>query len=312
MTLDAFIEGIRSGKITIDMMGHEDRNHETLIENLLKRAGDVRPFYEKALNKPIPENCPTYHDYCRAEFEKTKSEDFTRGDMPLFLITCYEWRCPGCGESLYLYWKNNNSLVLARWDCDTHNQAKPCELSHGRLPATHNIQIPTGKLLFANYFNEFKSCDDKDKYTTPWSLESYSGRTRIMGYLADQNVGCGQWGNMSVNIYISPDRKRIVVLQHDLEHIDEHYEEVPTNNPAYDEAKQLITDGYKYLGDISLAVWRVMFADRSVLEAASFQEIEHMDYVDADVVPGTWNVTHFYDSDMSEKTIVGTELILVD
>lgn len=312
MTLNAFISKIRSGEFSIDTMGHDAHSYNVLKEHLLEEAESVRDFYQKQLEDPAHKGNPNHHNYCQGVLGLLDYSDLAINDLPLALGLLFQWRCHTCDESLDLYWRDENNLFLGRKERDSALE-EPCSLPHGHLPTTHNIQVPTGKLLFANFFREFEDYDDEEENKAWRFLNFFAGRVRIMGHLAEQNVGYGQYGNTSVGIYISPDRKRIVVLECELERLDDYYDEPEKSSPIYKEGMKLIGDGYKHLGDISLGVWRVMFADRSILEAANHQEIsDEMDYVDADVVPGTWNVTHYFDSDISDQTIIGTELVFVE
>lgn len=320
MNLDTFTEGLRNGNISIDMMGHYPCSEEELKRRVLRRCDRYRPFYQEQLEKDQPENCDTYHDHCRKALERADSDDLIIVSDTVGLPNTFDCECGTCGEQLWLFLKDEKTIILGHWNIDRPEQAKTCIFADGIKPMTENIEFPTGKVLFANYFTEFRDEPEDMEYSQEYSLNLHIGRQRIMGHLAEQNVGYGQYGNMSVSIYASPDRKRVVVLSTDTDALaddircyEEDGEEVPeTKRMKWAEYCELRESGYQYLGEISLGVWRVMCADMATLEAANFEEKDDMDYVQADVVPGTWNMTQYYRSGGPKGTIIGSSFDLVE
>lgn len=175
------------------------------------------------------------------------------------------------------------------------------------------IKVPTGKLIFQNHFGEDKIIRDAPKgeeYKSP-GLNSLLGRNKIMQYLASQNVGYGQMGNMSVAVY-SNGKDEIIIgdtyyedMIFDREaaisgkygEIDvERLEEYKTELKLYKNFKKLITEGgFKKKGEISLDVWRWMCADKQIYDAAKIKAYDHMDVVKVNVQKGEYEIEHYYD-----------------
>ena len=136
-----------------------------------------------------------------------------------------------------------------------------------------------------------------------------------MDYLATQNVGYGQMGNMAVAIY-SNLKDEILVADSSMEELIGNVEDVEESPDLWseEEAKQVMEDGkyakpfrdyiksrnMKFLGKISLSVWRWMCADKSVLEEAGekIKSNEGRSYKEAvifNVDKGDWVIEHYFD-----------------
>ena len=106
-----------------------------------------------------------------------------------------------------------------------------------------------------------------------------------MQYLANRNVGYGQTGNMTLAVFVSNDRKTILIA-----------------SPYNDEHEENTIEGYELVGKICCNVWRWQCADTSVLEkyGTTIDENFIEDNIVIDVPKGEWNIKHYYDF-MSEE-----------
>jgi hypothetical protein len=161
------------------------------------------------------------------------------------------------------------------------------------------INVPSGKLLFKNYFNTKEIYENDDK---KFSINSILGRYKLMKDLASKNVGYGQMGNMSINVFKKNDGTEIIIH----------------NDYYYDGDKDIETtieyDGFKNMGSISLSVWRWQCADVEVLKKVgekvdylpkNLKEGEYdknyLDNILLDVKPGIWVIEHYYDMNPSDE-----------
>lgn len=158
------------------------------------------------------------------------------------------------------------------------------------------INVPSGQLLFANFFKEEKIYDfpKEGKYKEENSINGLLGRFNLMQYLATQNIGYGQMGNMSVNVFVNKAGDEIII----------------GNDYGYDNKTDreytIKHKGFKNLGSISLSVWRWMCGDLEVLQGHGEvvpdnikvnkqTEDDYKDYILTKVKPGTWVIEHYYD-----------------
>ncbi len=180
-----------------------------------------------------------------------------------------------------------------------------------KLVAT--INVPTGKLIFQNHFgkdNIIRDAPKGEEYKSP-GLNSILGREKIMHYLASQDVGFGQMGNMSVAIYTNgkdeiivgntniddmlSDRQAAVDGEYgkvDAERLLEYKEELKSMRAF---KKRLTKGNFKLKGEIGLAVWRWMCADEKVYTAANIEVDKDDDVVKVKVQKGKYKIEHYYD-----------------
>jgi hypothetical protein len=225
----------------------------------------------------------------------------------------YCWHCGTKLSLLVLDEKNvallNNDVRHADFKEGRYNQLydenhiKPCEFfevsQRGYLEA--NIEVPTGDMIFANFFREKKFYDQKpnrDRYIKE-SINAVRGRDALMQDLASENVGYGQMGNMSVAIFLKKDKKEIIVsTDYGYNDKDGEYE---VKHP-----------GFTLLGKISLEVWRWQCADKKVLldggeelpielDYSTKKSDSYEDHIMMKVAPGKWNIKHYYDFFTDEK-----------
>ncbi len=191
-------------------------------------------------------------------------------------------------QHIYIYFRcdscNNGSLNLRVIDEDTillfDNNPKNKDLScpakklldNGKLETVININ--TGKLVLQNFFEK----DELYKMPTYNSINDIVGINNLMQYLAStKDVGYIQLTNTHVGIYQKGD-------------------EIIVHSCIYDEDEDVkdysYLDEYQHLGNISCGVWRIMFADISVLEAHNEEEDE--DRIIASLTPGKYAVENSF------------------
>ena len=144
------------------------------------------------------------------------------------------------------------------------------------------IDVPTGEFLFVNYFNKKEIYSMPNEYASENSINSIRGRARLMDYLATKNIGYGQMGNMSVNVFVNKTGDEIII------------------------GDTIKHKGFKNLGSISLEVWRWMCGDLEVLLGhgeklpdniivSKKTENNYKDYILTKVKSGRWVIEHYYD-----------------
>lgn len=159
--------------------------------------------------------------------------------------------------------------------------AKPLK-DVGKLEAT--ITVKTGELVFQNFFRTDNLHHDPDNEWGPPSINSLIGRKKLMDYLATQNVGYGQMGNMSIGVY-SNMKDEII--------ISSAYLSEERGEKAKQLKKYFKENNFRKLGNISLSMWRWQCADKSVLE--EHNEVIREDAVIINVESGEWQIEHFFD-----------------
>ena len=133
-----------------------------------------------------------------------------------------------------------------------------------------------------------------NEYVLGNSINAIRGRMNLMNYLAAKNIGYGQMGNMSVNVFLNKAGDEIIIGN------DYGYDR------ETDRERTIKHKGFRNLGSISLSVWRWMCGDLEVLKGHGEvvpenikvnkqTEDDYKDYILTKVKPGTWVIEHYYD-----------------
>jgi len=333
MKLKDLYAGLQNGTIKVDNKGH------LLHQSIIDRVEYQVEIWEKAVKE--------YQDKINAGEIQTKGKDkpnqyyvdlFQRNldeelEYGRFLF-CMEASCYDCGARMYIILIDETTITVVKthdyWDISDKSGKKYeyqfkledapfCPANHireaGKLVS--QIEVPTGQLIFRNYFDKEEIYDPKEEYYDQYSVSSILGRSNMMKYLGTQNVGYGQMGNMSMNVYSNGFDE--IIIGDNIEYIDERYysdEQIEkdklTNSKYWTEEKitehrknrkagedfvKLIKEGdFKNKGEISLSVWRWMCADKSVLKAFGEPLKLKDEYtVNVKVSKGTWEIEHYYD-----------------
>jgi hypothetical protein len=189
-------------------------------------------------------------------------------------------------------------------------------------PHVTEVTWDTGEIIIANFFDDRKPnkekpekrsdydeiFEPKDKYAEEFSLNSNLGRRNLADHYANNwNIGYGQMGNMSIDIYVNNSGTGIYVVATAIEELDTEYAEEEYGEEAvkiYKKFKdQVDISELKHQGTISLSMWRWMAADKSLLDKHKIPyEVCKDDraYIDDEVLltkvkSGKWKITHYYD-----------------
>lgn len=283
ITFPEIVEGINRGSIKIETLGHNSN---------LK---DPIDYFKKELNRKLE------HTIEKAKKLKDNIiavgylyEKFVPGKALLDLhINCYD-----CGlSSMYgilldektftfiepnRYWRlidkkpNKYTAILTKEEILDGG----CELH--KLGITDKfvteINVPTGELYFVNHFDTEEIYDNDDL-----NFSGLLGKYKLMQDLAKKDVGYGQMGNMSIEIFVNNDGTEIIIGE-------EYFYNSETNEEQYLPP----VEGFKKIGEISLSVWRWQCADKQIIDKYN-EKIKKEDRVIADVKPGTWVIEHYYD-----------------
>lgn len=292
------VKSLKSGEIELKTMGHQNISYQGKTEKIKE---EVIKEFERSLKrwKEDAESLPDNYFSLKKFYEPIKIGRHI-GDFSHY--------CWDCGKDLDLILIDDKTLALSDkrnyWDL-TDNMSikerlnykmklediKPCPVPDVTNGIKTSINVPTGDLIFSNHFGKVDSLYELEgeKYH---SINGLLGRIKLAEDLAKRDVGYGQMGNMSIDVYLRNDGKEIIIGQEYF--IDKKGKE-----------KLRKFDGFKRLGSISLSVWRWQCADRKILEDKEYPlpelkkngETSHdyLDWILAEVVPGKWNIEHYFD-----------------
>lgn len=225
--------------------------------------------------------------------DNNPEKDFKNGEEIYFKLTMISstFKCFACDKELIPIMGDNKLILCERvFYCDNHlrlheNLNKKCEMKEliNSQKLTSTINVPSGKLIFTDFFRTESLHERPDVYTDKdyCDIESLKGRNKLMQYLATQNVGYGQLSNMCYGVFVKDDKTEIILAN--IYYYDEDDYEYHTE-----------IDGFTYLGSVCCDMWRWQCADKLVLEAVNdpYEEKEH---IAADVNIGNWQIEHFFD-----------------
>jgi hypothetical protein len=293
-------EKIKSGEVVIDLAGHRladakqrliDRYEEEVKMSQGSNDGkwtlsstdrsmeqvnaDMRKHFERSLDMEIKEN-ERFYDH-------------------------QEHECKGCGQQLK--WILTGNVLKPRGyynrklnEFESHPFDYVCPFA---APTPYGGQITvTTQLVFANIFRQVPDMPKSRAQIEDWSLCNIAGRRNICAYKAKKNVACGQMTNTSVGIYISDDKKSIIVgdlyiFDHRCEGMTDAQYKRAKKNP---ELKKI--DGHTMVGQVSCEVWRWEATDLSLIKNMKKFKEDHQytKYVILEVPTGVWKFEHYYDT----------------
>ena len=156
----------------------------------------------------------------------------------------------------------------------------------------YNLNFKSGKVIFANFFLDKKGeylfeVPKKEKYSDKYSLQTLIGRINIQQYVSKTyNSGYAQMSNMSADVFVSKDKKTIIIG-------DEPYEDAKSKKDK--KFNEEFKKNFDKLGNICMDVWRWECADQSELDKYEGHQIRQG--VEVNVVPGNYEVKHYFDAD---------------
>jgi hypothetical protein len=300
MKIREICDKIKSGKIDVDLAGHS----LNFDKNKLIEIYDLTVAKENGLFDGKWENSS---DEQMRKFFTSQLDLELHGDR--FYLNAindkYHIQCDNCGNLLHFSLQGNR-LILNQFYNEKTNKiekqlSETCEYSQ-TSPFCGNISVK-GKLIFANYFlkNKFEKYSDypeNDNRYLYWSLNSIAGQRRVAKFKLEQyNIAVGQMTNTSVGIYLSLDKKSVIVGPdiHPAEYLD--YE---NDSDYYKAINEPIFPNYCKMGNISLDVWRYEASDTNSI-GNNIDLIEN--YVEVDVVNGNWRFQHNFTSLDDEEKI---------
>lgn len=167
-----------------------------------------------------------------------------------------------------------------------------------------NVEFPSGKIVFSNFFKNKKMDDyafempDQLKYKDLYSINHQLGEQNVMKKLSElHGLGYAQLGNCSASIYKISDNHIIVTTTHP--YYEEHGFELELDRQV----------DWEYLGDICCDVWRIEFIDQENFKKGDALPLDHKEYrynkpLLTKVNPGIWSVKnryHYIDDDSELK-----------
>lgn len=271
------------GEIQMDLCGHEnywflERQKEYFEDNVAMSKGgndgkwsDMRDWYLRRLNQEITDGFIFKYDWFFTDF-----------------------RCACCGKRLFFQYKDNKFILNQVFDYDNEKsnfvEVPNCEYSDVKVLKS-SINVTSPMVIVNAFFKDdkylFVDSPEDEKYEDHYSLNNMRGRDNIQKYKAKEcNCLTGQMGNMSIGIFVSKDKKSIIIGD------TKKYED----NGEYWGGENKIIDDHKKVGQICLDVWRWEATDKNTLEKVGYDvdNQRERDIVVIDVAPGTWELEHYY------------------
>lgn len=206
--------------------------------------------------------------------------------------------CRDCGDNLR--WVLSDGVLMPRlyWDLAASDfLIRPLEYvcPYAKRRATGGEIRVTTRLVFANFFREVEDGPTAVRFTNEWSLCNDRGIENITRFKSERGVAFGQMGNMSVGIFLHPDKRSVIV-----------------GDPYKTTRKKSVINGHTLVGRICLDVWRWEAADRTlVADWKKFsEENAARGFVELAVEPGVWRFDHYYHSGTSRNKAVYSKLTL--
>jgi len=312
MNYQTIISDLESGKIKIDS-DHHTSHFKEKIQYVIESFQNKIKRYREKINAAEGDDKSTY-----VKLLKFHEDDFYNNFVIGEYINGIDQTCNDCDENLYLIPLDENILTYIPskqyWETIkikgddfkfTLDDIKPCPCKEikSQKKLVSEILVPSGKLVFDNYFKTKTLYEYKDDNIFHPSICSLLGRHELMQYLATQNVGYGQMSNMSVIIYSNNKDEIIIGADLDNYHDERNYflenpeELIELDSVWMTKAQKfetlLIEGDFEKLGEISCDVWRWQCIDKYLLNL--HEEKEGEDSIIASVMPGKYLIEHYFD-----------------
>lgn len=260
MKLEQFVQGLKDKTITFDTCGHSV-DIEYQIKNILDK-----------LSSGI----------------FTKYWDENR-DISLNILMVVDWfHCHRCSQ--YSQWSMiGNTLTLNRYvdpvarSVKTHDAGHRCEFETIK-PYVGKINI-TSKLIVANYFNNIvPELPDNVRHSSAYCINYWKGRVLCAEHMEKHNVAYGSMGNMSIGVFVHPNKKSVII-----------------GNRWHEESDSKIgqIEDHVYVGSVCLDAWCWEATD---LTTIGDNQYNAKNSVECDVEHGEWQFEHFYDMDRENES----------
>lgn len=197
-------------------------------------------------------------------FEKLDREDFKKtmlNDEELFMVSDAT-NCSKC--NCYVSYAFDMKELKIK-GVDNFQKLEPCSIKK-EIEYKLNLNIPSGKIVFTNYF---RGLLDDDKYRDN-SLGTYKGLIAHARDYEKDNIGYMYVGNSSPSIYIDEKKKNIIAANY---YVLEEYDGYKEDNALeeffenYEITKselkkiQKKLNGFTEIGRVSTSLWAVTFMD---------------------------------------------------
>lgn len=346
MTPKELLEALKQNKFTFNFAKHLDAKGKYLAdeiehyrESLIRSLEFIRDYHPEkikeieeklAKGEPYgytmsdgvfrPQNAEESLKYHRSSINFFENVKLKAGDSASD-TSSVKFHCFKCGQEFPLVVLSATEIGLGpNWDMiDKRQEDCTCQFPNGMKPVTIRFNVPTGKLVFSNFFDDRKPTDKKpqdcdcyaserDGKTTmeifelkdKWdhSINDFIGRVYLMRHYASKfNIAYGQMGNMGIAIYVNRTGDKIIIG-------NAYPEDHDKDSKTYKQWMRLKKQGFREVGNISLEMWRWMACDKSILDQYEIplkEEGDMFGVCTVEVKKGKWKMTHYYDSD------VGTE-----
>ena len=350
MTILDFIQSIKDGKVSFNWNGHNSSYDKPMkseyainqfkqygtsiraeciyrfVESLESSIGLIFDMAERYVPaegvKSTPEEIARMQEWYKKDVERIRTMDVKFPTIYLVFGTT-EYHCFSCGKRLIF--RANSPTDVQVIEHRYHNPENkwlggkfipddsPCPFKDGVPPTEAVINVPTGRLVFVNFFGNYEEHDPKREHE--YSLNHDAGRMKLAEYYATKhNIGFGQMGNMSVGVYCNKQTNRIWIAtpydpkeQEILQEGEKGYEEWKKECEQFDE--MTVKNKAKFRGSISCEVWRWMCCDAKFIDKKYWKP---KDYSDDPIVvrvqPGRYKIRHMYRSDTEHSEVVYSTL----
>lgn len=299
MNLIELLKQLEDNTIKIDLFGHNNSNKNNwhrkhIIEDLITKVKWAIETSENFENGK----------YLNADITNIQQNRF----LDVFAFeNNYECQLCGCGYSIK---PSEDGLKIEMKD---KTNPEICEYASNMIEMKSKIFFPTGKVLFTNHFGyTIEDAPKNEEHTNKYSLCTLYGRKNITRYLEQQNIGFGQVGNTSIGVWVNKTKDKVILSELTSPEYYKYYkkyteEDLKKKDPMevqwFKETKELIDNGFKCKGKISLDVWRWMCIDESLLSEES-KKVDWCDKVTVKLKKGYWNVNHYYDTAETNSSLV--------
>ena len=280
MKLEELLHGLENGTIKI-----KESTHVINLKGVIRDLERNISFFKKSLEKYKDDNSGM-RDY----YNTVLNKDYNTGEEISGGIGSERAECCDCSERFNMVIFDSETIDFVS---RSGNECSGKSMRDKKMMEA-TIKVPSGKLLFCNFFKTDKIYDKPFKKGDINNICYNVGQFELMEYLASENIGYGQMGNMGVNIYRRLDGKEIIVGDSYSYNEEDDEDEVERE-----------FEGFENLGYISLSVWRWMCGDLEVLDGHGevypsdlvingHIDTDYKDYVLLDVAVGEWKIEHYY------------------
>lgn len=255
----------QQGAVKFDWNGHHKRRM-TKPNAPSSYSLDFRR--EFGLEEGILTDC--IHGFMHSDLEAAK-KIYALFDKPgkylPFMKHTYNYACYQCGEDVQLGFNGKDVKALNK-----------CKFPDGMPPICVNISVPSGKLVFVNYFDGVEPPTDNGRFNgaAGYKLESE--------HYAKFNIAYGACGNSCPSVLLNAKKDKIIVGKQRYD--DDDDEKIVDGFKGYERVGGVITDLWAWsAADLQTAI-KVGWAEPAPLDSFKDDVIE--------VVPGKYRVSQLF------------------